>query len=231
MSTIGVVHPRIYILVGCAGSGKGSIGKHMESLGYDPISTGDILRKEWKRKTEFGLKYQDAIRYHISNGIPFEEIQALVMKKIENAFSQSKGVILDGYPKTQQQCAYLDAFIQEKQLENEVVIVRLDVEKQNAVERIAYRQVCENCSKIYHTLFSPPKTEGVCDVCQEPLAERIDKDGKDPGQRIDEFEAKIEPVLNYYKNSTHFHILDANPPLEECLQAFIRFHRRMCEKV
>jgi adenylate kinase len=232
-SATAAVRPKIYVLIGCPGSGKGTVGEALKTEGYEPISIGEFARDEVKLKTPFGLKYKDDILGHNPNPPPemHQEIQALVMKKVEDIMARSKGAILDGFPKTKEQCELLDSFVKERKVENDIVIVRLNVDKQKAVDRISHRQICENCSKIYHLIFSPPKKANTCDQCQTTLGERIDKGAKSPEVRIDEYAVKIQPVLNYYKNSPHFHSLDGNLPREEVLKTFMDLHRQMHEKV
>ena len=48
---------RSIILIAAPAAGKGTISKYIEeNYNYKHISTGDLLRKEIKNKTEIGLK-------------------------------------------------------------------------------------------------------------------------------------------------------------------------------
>jgi adenylate kinase len=224
------VHPSIYVLIGCPGSGKGTFAQTIKSEGYDHVSTGDITREELKNKTEFGLKYQYAILNHVIGGIPFDEIQRLVEQRLEMAVSGQRGVILDGYPKTQEQCELLDSFIQKNKLEKKVVFVLIDVNEENAIDRILYRQTCENCGKIYNSKFSPPITPEKCDVCHATVTGRMDDNINGTRKRIDEFQDKMRPVIEYYTNSERLSTLDGNAPPEICLKNFFNFHRSINTK-
>ena len=143
------VNPALYVLLGCPGSGKGTFAQAIQSEGYVHISTGDIAREEVRNETAFGLEYKEAILNHVKGRIPFEKIQELVEQRLEKAISEQKGVILDGYPKTIDQCELLDTLITEKGLNERVVIVFIDVKEDDAIDRILCRQTCEKCNKIY----------------------------------------------------------------------------------
>lgn len=225
------VHPSIYVLLGCPGSGKGTFAQAIKSEGYDHVSTGDITREEVTRGTEFGLKYKDAILNHVIGGIPFEEIQKLVERRLEQALLEQRGVILDGYPKTKEQCEFLDSFIQKKELKDKVVFVLFDVKEEDVIDRILHRQTCEKCGKIYNSKFSPSKIPDLCDVCHGTLTGRIDDNAQGTKKRVYEFKGKMQSVIEYYTNSSRLSVIDGNATPEVCLERFADFHRLMHNKV
>ncbi|MBS0653187.1 MAG: nucleoside monophosphate kinase [Verrucomicrobia bacterium] len=228
--TTTAVQPLIYVILGCPGSGKGTFAQAISPEGYDHVSTGDITRKEVQNETEFGLKYKEAILGHVIGGIPFEEIQRLVDQRLEKAILGQKGVILDGYPKTKEQCELLDTFIQSNGLQDKVVVVLLDVKEENAIDRILYRQTCGKCGKIYNSKFSPSKTPDECDACDGALTKRMDDDAQGIKKRVYEFKTKMQPVIEYYACSGRLHEIDGNAAPEVCLEKFANFHRTMQSK-
>jgi adenylate kinase len=225
MSTA-AVHPTMYVLLGPPGSGKGTFSQAIASDGYDHISTGDITRQEVINQTPFGLKYEKAITGHVVGGIPYNEIQALVEKRLEKALAENRGVILDGYPKTLDQCKDLDAFIEKNQLSGKVVIVLFNVDEEAVIERILWRQTCQKCGKIYNLKFSSSKVQDQCDEpCSGALTKRLDDNVEGTQKRVREFKDKMRPVINYYKDSSRLNELDASAPPDVCLQNYVHFHR------
>lgn len=84
------------VIFGAPGSGKGTQSERIvEKYGLDHISTGDVLRGEIKAGTELGKKAQALI----DNGqlIPDELMVSILAAKLDG-FTQSKGVIFDGFP-------------------------------------------------------------------------------------------------------------------------------------
>jgi adenylate kinase len=231
MNAMQGVSPAIYVLFGCPGSGKGTFAQAIQSAGYDHVSTGDITREEVKKETEFGVKYKEAILNHIIGGIPFEEIQKLVEQRLEKAVEEKKGIILDGYPKTMQQCELLDAFIKRKELKDRVVFVFLDVNEEEAIDRIQYRQTCEKCNKIYNLKFSFPKVLDQCDECHAKLASRIDDNIEGTRKRVYEFKNKMGFVIDYYNSSNRLSQIDVNCSPSVCIEKFLKFHSSQMLKV
>ena len=216
----------IYVLLGCPGSGKGTLSQAIKSENYAHISIGDILRAELKDPpTEFGIKYEKAILGHVLGGIPFAEIQKLIDTQLANALANQQRIILDGYPKTIEQCKQLDQFIEQNNLKGRVAIILLNVAEEKVIERISHRQVCLKCNRVYNSTSSPPKSSNQCDTCNLPLSERVDASEENTKKRVREFPEKMGNVIQYYREQHSLHEIDANVPLEECLAKFLHFHR------
>ena len=82
------------ILFGPPGSGKGTQAKLISKrLSIPIISTGDLIRKEIKKRSKFGLlakKYND-------KGLLVPD--KYIIKFIEGTIKNKKGYILDGFPR------------------------------------------------------------------------------------------------------------------------------------
>jgi adenylate kinase len=216
--------PVIYVLMGCPGSGKGTFSQVIKNEGYDHLSTGDVIREEVKNETEFGIKYKEVILNHVGGGIPFEEIQKLVEQRLEKAVEQQRGIILDGYPKTVQQCKLLDAFVERKELKGRVVFVLLNVNEEEAINRIQFRQTCEKCNKIFNLKFFPSKILDECDDCHSVLTKRIDDNMENTNKRVYEFKNKMSSVLKYYNTTNRLKEIDVNFSAEMSVGKFLQFH-------
>lgn len=209
MNSVQSQPPLMYVLLGCPGSGKGTFAQTVISRGFEHISTGDITREEVRKGTPFGIKYKEAIVNHVIGGIPFDEIQRLVENRLEMAIESRKGIILDGYPKTVGQCEFLERFIQKNGLRDRVDILVFEVDEEDAIERIRFRQTCETCNRIYNSKFLPPKKIGECDGCHARLAQRIDDVDESTRKRVIEFKSKMKPVLDFYSGRSYS--LTSNP--------------------
>ncbi|MGN6324363.1 adenylate kinase [Pseudolysinimonas sp.] len=97
------------LIVGPPGAGKGTQAARIsEQLGVPTISTGDIFRRNIAEQTELGKQ----VKAIVDNGdyVPDELTNELVKDRLEQADAHG-GFLLDGYPRTPDQVAYLDGLL------------------------------------------------------------------------------------------------------------------------
>ena len=152
----------IIIMLGAQGSGKGTVGtKLAEALEIPHISTGDIFRENIKNNTELGI---EANKYILEGKlVPDELTNRIVADRLAKEDTKN-GALLDGYPRTKEQCEELDRILGDLGRQVDLAI-NLDVPYEELIERITTRRVCKGCKEGYNTVFSPTKVEGVCDKC------------------------------------------------------------------
>ncbi|GGL79620.1 adenylate kinase [Curtobacterium citreum] len=100
------------IIVGPPGAGKGTqAGRIAESFGIPAISTGDIFRKNVSEGTPLGVQAKAIM--DAGNYVPDELTNELVKSRLSEPDAE-QGFLLDGYPRTVGQVAYLDALLAEQ---------------------------------------------------------------------------------------------------------------------
>ncbi|WIE75450.1 adenylate kinase [Curtobacterium sp. MCSS17_007] len=100
------------IIVGPPGAGKGTqAGRIAEGFGVPAISTGDIFRKNVSEGTPLGLQAKAIM--DAGNYVPDELTNELVKSRLAESDAE-QGFLLDGYPRTVGQVAYLDALLAEQ---------------------------------------------------------------------------------------------------------------------
>ena len=218
----------IYVLFGYPGSGKGTFSQALKTEGYEHLSTGDVLRDEVKRSSALGLEYKDKIE-RADALLPSEIVEKIVKERLQRSLQDGKKLILDGYPKTLEQCIFLDDFINNNELKDRVVFIFIDVDPKIAAERILFRQSCPKCNRIYNSKYNPSKIPGICDQCGEKLVVRTSDNLIDVQRRFDLFEKTIIKVIEYYKQSNRLIILDGSDSAAVCTEFFLNFHRSLNE--
>jgi adenylate kinase len=79
-------------------------------------------------------------------------------------------------------------------------VLDLEVPEEEVVKRIAGRRVCRNDSAhVFHVTYSPPRQEGVCDVCGGELYQRHDDSEETVRTRLEVYHTQTEPIIDYYK--------------------------------
>lgn len=188
----------IIVMLGAQGSGKGTVGvKLAEELGLVHISTGDIFRENIKNNTELG---QEANKYILAgNLVPDELTNRILMDRLSKDDVMQNGALVDGYPRTEEQCKKLDEMLEslDKQVD---IAINLDVDYEELIGRITTRRVCKGCKEGYNTEYNPPKTEGVCDKCGGEVVQRDDDKEEAVKQRLDIYYKNEKVILDYYRS-------------------------------
>lgn len=147
------------IFLGPPGAGKGTQAKALAQHWNIPhISTGDILRQALKEQTPLGIEAQT----YMDKGelVPDELVEAMVEERLNQSDTNS-GWILDGFPRTVLQAAFLEKLLQRLNQGSEKV-VNLDVPDEVVIERLLQRgrtddteDVIRRRLQIYRSQTSP----------------------------------------------------------------------------
>jgi adenylate kinase len=186
------------ILLGPPGAGKGTQAKKISvDFSIPQISTGDMLREAVKNGTEMGKK---AKAFMDAGGLVPDEVVIGIVKDRLQAPDCAKGFILDGFPRTIPQAEALDRVT--KDLKKEVkVVLSLEVDEKELMERLCGRRTCTGCGAMYHVNFNRPKVEGKCDKCGTALIQRDDDKEETINARLVNYKKMTEPLLQYYKGT------------------------------
>ncbi len=124
------------ILFGPPGSGKGTQSENIIAAnGLQHLSTGNLLRSEITDQTPLGLK---AKTFMDAGQLVPDEVVIGMVDNFMNAHPEAKGFLFDGFPRTTAQCIALDALLQQKGTEINVVLA-LEVTEEELVKRLLGR--------------------------------------------------------------------------------------------
>jgi adenylate kinase len=116
----------------------------------------------------------------------------------EAAFSakNGSGMVLDGYPRTPEQSAFLIDLTRRSGTRIELVLI-VDNEDEAIVARTIGRRICpsKTCGKVYHLEFKPPTADGKCTACGTPVILRSDDTEEKIRTRLQEFQDKALPAI------------------------------------
>ena len=128
------------VIFGPPGAGKGTQSNFIvEKFKLHQLSTGDLLRKEVKSKSDLGIEITSIIN---SGKLVSDEI---VSKLIENYLSNKKyknKLIFDGYPRNLQQANNLD-YLLKKNSQKISIVLNLSVSLETVKKRISERKIIE----------------------------------------------------------------------------------------
>ena len=166
------------VIFGAPGSGKGTQSELMiKKYGFGHISTGDVLRKEIKNKTQLGNTAQQ----YIDKGqlIP-DELMIDILANVYDSFGKDhKGIIFDGFPRTIPQAEALKVML-DKRGHKIAAMIELDVPESELMTRLIKRG-------------------------QE--SGRSDDNAETIKKRLDVYHNQTAPLIEWYtKENLHYHI-------------------------
>ncbi|MBQ7984033.1 MAG: adenylate kinase [Bacteroidales bacterium] len=165
------------ILFGAPGAGKGTQSAIIrEKFAFAYISTGEILRSEIKKQTELGKQAEEIINK--GQLVSDEIIVGMIQSFIE--LHPNEDLLLDGFPRTEQQARALDGILASQNRGNATVI-ELKVDKEVLMQRLLKRAEIEG---------------------------RKDDNETTIKERFAQYEAKTAAVADYYKAKNAYVELD-----------------------
>lgn len=204
------------VLLGPPGVGKGTQARRLvQRFGLALIATGDIFRWNMQEATELGI----VARRYVDAGelVPDEVTIAMVLDAIDRA---GDAFVLDGFPRNIPQAEALEKELAARGIPLSAAVALL-VDEEVAVKRIAGRRTCANCQTPYNVFFSPPRVEGVCDVCGGPLIQRSDEDEEVVRRRLEVYRESTAPLLKFYSDRGLLREVEADGTELEVTEAIV----------
>ncbi|MEM5527798.1 adenylate kinase [Gammaproteobacteria bacterium AS21] len=181
------------ILLGAPGAGKGTQAQFItEKYNIPQISTGDMLRAAVKAATALGIEAKKVM--DAGQLISDEIIIGLVKERITQADCVN-GFLLDGFPRTIPQADALKTAGVDID-----AVVEIDVADEEIIKRMSGRRMHPASGRTYHTIYNPPKVEGVDDESGEELIQREDDLPETVAKRLSVYHDQTAPLIGYYKD-------------------------------
>ncbi len=213
------------ILMGAQGAGKGTQALRVAPrLGLVHVSTGDLFRAAIATGDALGQEIKTI--YDRGDLIPDDLTLRLVdvrLNAIATKFSDgepARGALFDGFPRTAGQAAGLDAMLAARG-ESIAAVVLIAVPRAALERRLSGRRVCPNGHGPFHVEFNPPRVDGVCDVCGEPLIQRDDDMPEAIQRRLSNYFAQTEPLIDYFRAAGKLAEVDGDQPVETVTRSLI----------
>ena len=207
--------PRL-VLLGKQGAGKGTQASRLaEHYRIFDLATGDIFRDAAAAGTELGREAKG----YMDRGflVPDDIVIGLVQEQLHLDDRARRGFVLDGFPRTRHQAEELGRMLDCCPLD---LAIDLDVPTEVVLQRIAGRRVCASCGANYH-LDNPPEHNWTCDVCGGEVVQREDDTPDAVMQRLELYEMKTLPVIQYYRRAGTLAHVDASDETEEVFKRLV----------
>jgi adenylate kinase len=135
---------------------------------------------------------------------------ALVRERIGES-DCDRGFVLDGFPRTLPQAQGLEEMSGDPRA---WVVFDFEVPRPVLMLRLSGRRWCPSCQATFHLLNDPPKREAVCDACGTGLVQREDDHESVVARRLQEYDARTFPLIEYYRSRARMIPIDGNRPMD-----------------
>ncbi len=207
------------IMLGAPGAGKGTQAIMIaEKYGIPHVSTGDIFRANIKNGTELG---KEAKKYMDQGLLVPDELTVRILLDRVGQEDCRNGYVLDGFPRTIPQAEVLD---QELGKLGDAIDVAIDVDvpDESIIKRMSGRRACLSCGATYHVEHVPPKKEGICDHCGQPLVLREDDKPETVRNRLKVYHDQTQPLIDYYDAKGILKVVDGTQEMNQVFEAIMK---------
>ena len=174
------------IICGAPGSGKGTQSDLIvDRYKLVHISTGDLLRAEIRSGSALGQKIDSIISQ--GNLMPDDIMLDLLEQHISSLPEGTKGVILDGYPRTVHQARDLEQLML-KTGDKVVAVIDLHVDEKELIDRLIARG----------------KTSGRADDNEHTIRHRLEV-----------YHKQTEPVTDFYEQLGKYHRINGTGSIDD----------------
>lgn len=209
--------PLNLILFGPPGAGKSTQAAYLDKLAtLESISTGQRLRATVEAGTQLG---QEVAAIMAAGKLVDDDLMNKLLRGWLLAVPTQEGVLLDGYPRTVEQATKLDSLLAEVGRPLDLVIA-LSLSDDAAVYRLSGRRICRIAGQpdmIIHV--DDQAALDHCIVSGGTLFEREDDQPKAIIRRLAEYNAKTEPLLQFYGERDLLVLIDADGTPEQVAAA------------
>lgn len=206
------------IMLGAPGAGKGTQAKMIADQYKIPhISTGDIFRLNIKNGTELGME----AKKYMDQGllVPDELTVRILLDRVAKEDCKD-GYVLDGFPRTIPQAEVLEDAL--NKLGDKIdYAVNVEVPDENIIRRMGGRRACLFCGATYHIEHVPPKKEGICDQCGQPLVLRDDDKPETVKNRLRVYQEQTQPLIDFYTERKVLRTVDGTQDMQDVFHAIV----------
>jgi len=214
--------PLVIILLGPAGSGKGTQARLLQEkfdLAY--IGGGNLVRARQKINDFTGKKLL-VVSWKKGELVPTFLISELWTKRFEALKKKKlKGFVLDGNPRKLLEAELIDEALNWYEWDKNLKILLIHISKKESIWRLTKRRTCRDCGRLipYIGKFRSLKK---CDKCGGKLYVRKDENPKAMKKRLQEFEEETKPMINYYRRQKKLIKINGEQSIENVFKDIVK---------
>lgn len=217
--------PKIIVLLGRSGSGKGTQAELIaERYKLPYLGSGDLLRARQKVGDFSGKKIRDILS--VGGFAPTAIIFKLWIDHWERMKKMKKfvGFIIDGSPRKLLEANLIGQALEWYDWKSYLKVFLVDVSRKEATWRLLNRRICKKCGKIIPYVDSHMAATS-CNACGGTLVRRPDDTSAGIASRQDLFEKEVLQVVKFYRGSNMLITINGAQSIKKVFEEIIQHLR------
>lgn len=213
---------KIIILLGPAGSGKGTQAKLLvKKFGLEYFGSGDALR----RRQKIGDFTAKELIKVMGRGelVPSFVISKLWIDELEKFKRKTKfkGFVVDGSPRKIIEAKFFDEALKWYEWQKYIKVLLIHISRRESINRLTKRRICKKCGRLIPWLGHFKKIKR-CDKCGGQLVTRHDDKLSAIKKRLAEFKNEVIPVVNHYKKQGKLRKINGEQSIEDVFKDILK---------
>lgn len=188
------------VLLGPPGSGKNAIAQRIaDQYGLPVITCNSLIDWAVAEQSELGRLARDS---QLLGRLSDELLLALMRIRMAQK-DLGKGYVLVDMPRAASQADVLDKLLADMGQRIDLILL-LDVDTDDLMERLVGRIACDSCGAEYNIYVNPPIVDGVCDMCGARVSRLPDDYEETIANKLRVYETMLQPLVQYYESNERF---------------------------
>lgn len=214
-SKAGIKKPKAFIIIGPAGSGKGTQAKLLcKKFNLEYIGSGDTLRARQKTRDFTGKKLIKIMgEGELAPSFVIVNILGGVLEKLKSR-SKINGFVLDGWTRIIFEAIMTDEALDWYEWGNNLKVILIKISGKESYNRLTRRRQCKKCGQLIPWVGEFKKLK-ICNKCGGELIKRPDDNIVSIKKRLEEYNKQTKKAINYYKKQKRLIEINGEQGIED----------------
>lgn len=194
------------ILLGAPGAGKSTQSRLLSTrFPMTVFATGQMLRDEVARGSALGVL---ADSYFQKGTLLPDDVMIAIMNERLRTVPPRRGILLDGFPRTESQAQALDRMLHDLN-RSLTAVIALGLSDEDAIHRLGGRRMCEGLGDPFPLHIDDAESVAACTRLGGRVVIRPDDQPDVILERLRVYDAETEPLIGFYEARGLLHRISA----------------------